>query len=293
MKIALYGMQDSESLGLVFPDFYAFARKHDLRMQVAESWLPVLKKLGYSASDFDGVYSSQSELWDDLDLFLTFGGDGTILSASTIVKDSGVPILGVNTGRLGYLASVSWSEFRDCFDSILEKKYRVVPRSVLQVVRPGMADEPRFALNEVTVMRRETTSMITVETYINDVFLNAFWADGLIISTPTGSTGYSLSCNGPIIAPDNPVLVITPVAPHNLNVRPLVLNDDVKIRLKVHTRSPQFLLTMDSRFEKVQCSEEIFVEKAPFEIKIAQLENTNYLETLRLKLMWGLDKRNP
>lgn len=293
MKIAVFGMQDSDSLRNIFPDFLDFVKKNQVEVQVARSWLPVLEPMGYGVGDFDDVFSTREELWPDLELLITFGGDGTILSAATIVQDSGVPILGVNTGRLGYLASVSWSEFRDCFDTVLQKRYKITPRSVLQVSVPEVFDKPRYALNEITVMRSETTSMVTVDTVINDKFLNSFWADGLIISTPTGSTGYSLSCNGPIISPDNPVLVITPVAPHNLNVRPLVLNDEVEIKLKVHTRAPQFLLTMDARFERVEASQEIFVRKAPFAINIAQLETTNYLETLRLKLMWGLDKRNP
>ena len=202
----------------------------------------------------------------------------------------GIPVVGVNTGRLGFLASFTKEEVFDNIDKVLNKQLIITQRSVIKV--NGVNIDFPYALNDVTISRKETTSMITVNSYINDEFLNVFWGDGLIISTPTGSTAYSLSCGGPIISPENDNFAITPIAPHNLNVRPLILKDDVKIRLKVESRVPQYSLSLDSRLYHIDTLEEISLEKAPFTLSLVQPDDISFFETIRQKLLWGNDKRN-
>ncbi|AQX08743.1 MULTISPECIES: NAD kinase [Elizabethkingia] len=237
------------------------------------------------------IFSNKEDLKDqEIDYFFSFGGDGTILNALIFVQDLGIPVVGVNTGRLGFLASFTKEEVFDNIDKVLDKQLIITQRSVIKV--NGVNIDFPYALNDVTISRKETTSMITVNSYINDEFLNVFWGDGLIISTPTGSTAYSLSCGGPIISPENDNFAITPIAPHNLNVRPLILKDDVKIRLKVESRVPQYSLSLDSRLYHIDTLEEISLEKAPFTLSLVQPDDISFFETIRQKLLWGNDKRN-
>ncbi|CAM3349300.1 NAD kinase [Elizabethkingia occulta] len=237
------------------------------------------------------IFSNKEDLKDqEIDYFFSFGGDGTILNALIFVQDLGIPVVGVNTGRLGFLASFTKEEVFDNIDKVLNKELIITQRSVIKV--NGVNIDFPYALNDVTISRKETTSMITVNSYINDEFLNVFWGDGLIISTPTGSTAYSLSCGGPIISPENDNFAITPIAPHNLNVRPLILKDNVKIRLKVESRVPQYSLSLDSRLYHIDTLEEISLEKAPFTLSLVQPDDISFFETIRQKLLWGNDKRN-
>ncbi|ATL44419.1 NAD kinase [Elizabethkingia sp. HX WHF] len=237
------------------------------------------------------IFSNKEDLKDqEIDYFFSFGGDGTILNALIFVQDLDIPVVGVNTGRLGFLASFTKEEVFDNIDKVLNKELIITQRSVIRV--NGVNIDFPYALNDVTISRKETTSMITVNSYINDEFLNVFWGDGLIISTPTGSTAYSLSCGGPIISPENDNFAITPIAPHNLNVRPLILKDDVKIRLKVESRVPQYSLSLDSRLYHIDTLEEISLEKAPFTLSLVQPDDISFFETIRQKLLWGNDKRN-
>jgi len=224
-------------------------------------------------------------------IFFTFGGDGTIVNSLLFIEDTEIPVVGVNTGRLGFLASFTKEEIFRELDDVLNGDVAISKRSVIEVVQPKGLFFP-YALNDVTISRKETTAMITVDSYINNEFLNVFWGDGVIISTPTGSTAYSLSCGGPIISPDNKNFVITPIAPHNLNVRPLVVNDDVEMLLKVKSRVPQYSLSLDSRLVHIDMNVEITLRKAPFEIHLIQPKNLSFYETIRQKLLWGQDKRN-
>ena len=292
MKVAIYGMQFSEALEDFMPELLDRFREKDVEFQVEEKFYDILEFI--KSIDLENVptFSSHEDMWDDLDLFFTFGGDGTILSAITIVQDSNVPMVGVNTGRLGYLAGINKKEILPYLDDILAKNFKISRRSLVKIHSPGLNLKFPFALNEVTLMRKETTSMITIDAYIDGQLVNSFWADGLIISTPTGSTGYSLSCNGPIISPETENFVITPMAPHNLNVRPLVIQDSVEIRLIVHSRVPQYSLSLDNRLDSIDVKHEICVSKADFMVNIVQLNHSNYLETLRQKLFWGIDRRN-
>ena len=227
-----------------------------------------------------------------VDLFFTFGGDGTLVTSLLFVQDSEIPIVGVNTGRLGFLASFTKEQVFVELDSLLKGKYKISKRSVIEIVSPKIPSFFPFALNDITISRKETTSMITVESYINDEFLNVFWGDGVIISTPTGSTAYSLSCGGPIISPENENFVITPIAPHNLNVRPLIVNDHSEFRLLVDSRVSQFSLSLDSRLVHVNTETELIIRKAQFKILLIQPDNLSFYETIRQKLLWGKDKRN-
>ena len=285
-------MQFSEALEDFMPELLNRFRENEIEFQVEEKFYEILKFI--KSIDLRNVptFSSHEDMWDDLDLFFTFGGDGTILSAITIVQDSNVPMVGVNTGRLGYLAGINKKEILPYLDEILTKNFKISRRSLVKIHSPGLHLKFPFALNEVTLMRKETTSMITIDAYIDGQLVNSFWADGLIISTPTGSTGYSLSCNGPIISPETENFVITPMAPHNLNVRPLVIQDSVEIRLIVHSRVPQYSLSLDNRLDSIDVKHEICVSKADFMVNIVQLNHSNYLETLRQKLFWGIDRRN-
>lgn len=226
------------------------------------------------------------------DFLITIGGDGTILDAATLVRDSGVPILGINTGRLGFLSNVSKEEIPKAIQAIMDGAYSTDERRVLKLQADSLDLDLNFALNEITVSRKDTTAMVTVKVWINNQFLNSYWADGLIIATPTGSTGYSLSCNGPIIMPGAESLVITPIAPHNLNVRPFVIPNKYPIKLQVESREKQFLVSLDSRIYTVENGSILHLELAPFTIKLVQTEIQNFAQTLRNKLLWGIDKRN-
>lgn len=241
------------------------------------------------------TFTDSKGLDSSFDMFVSFGGDGTILRATTYVGDLGIPIVGVNTGRLGFLSTFSKEEVRKVVQEFVKGRYRIVERSLVTV----NADAPlpefgnlNFALNEVTVSRKDTTSMISVETHLNDEYLTSYWADGLIISTPTGSTGYSLSCGGPVIVPTAKSLVLTPIAPHNLNARPLVISDDTVIRLKVSGREENHLVSLDSRIASLENGKVISVKKADFTIKMIEYTSESFLKTLRNKLLWGEDKRN-
>lgn len=226
------------------------------------------------------------------DFLITVGGDGTILDAVTFIRDSGIPVLGINTGRLGFLSNVSKEKISDAVKALSQGNFTIDERIVLETDTKIQDSHLNFALNEVTVSRKNTTAMITVHTWINDEYLNSYWADGLIISTPTGSTGYSLSCGGPIIMPGSENFVITPIAPHNLNVRPFVIPNNYTIRLKVEGREEQFLVSLDSRIYALDSGSEINLQLGTFKIKMVKTEVQNFAETLRNKLLWGLDRRN-
>ncbi|MDX8554566.1 NAD kinase [Tenacibaculum sp. 1B UA] len=241
------------------------------------------------------TYAHFNDLSDTFDVMFTIGGDGTILRAVTYIRNLDIPIMGINTGRLGFLATIQKDQIEEAINLMLKKEYTLQERSLLQIkTSPATEDfsELNFALNEVTIARRNTTSMIGIKTSLNTEYLTNYWADGLIIATPTGSTGYSLSCDGPVILPDSKSFVITPIAPHNLNARPMVIPDDTNILLEVSAREKDFLISLDSRITTVPLGTEIKIQKAPFTIKSILPKNQSYLNTLRGKLLWGEDIRN-
>ncbi len=241
------------------------------------------------------TFSSFTDLNNSFDLMFTIGGDGTILRAVTYIRDLNIPILGINTGRLGFLATIPKTQIKEAVNLLLKKEYKVQERLLLSIkTSPEITalTEIDFALNEITIGRKNTTSIIGVKTYLNDEYLTNYWADGIIISTPTGSTGYSLSCNGPVILPNAKSLVITPIAPHNLNARPLVISDETSLQLEVNSREKDFFISLDSRMVTAPEHTKIFIKKATFSIKTILLSNQSFLQTLRSKLLWGEDIRN-
>ena len=257
---------------------------------------PYLKDLE-GKIDFLGNVGSFSGYLDfqvkKMDFVITLGGDGTILNAATIVRDSGVPVLGINLGRLGFLAGIEKARIKEAIDLLQRGMYTIEDRSMLQIESDApLFGETPIALNDMTILKRDTSSMITIHTYIDGAYLNSYWADGIIIATPTGSTGYSLSCGGPIIFPNSGNFVITPVAPHNLNIRPIVISENSVISFEVEGRAENFLCTLDSRFESITSSTQLAVRKCDYPMKLVQLNESSFMHTIRNKLAWGVDSRN-
>lgn len=229
----------------------------------------------------------------NVDFFLSFGGDGTLLESVTYIGKQEIPIMGINTGRLGFLATISREETEKALENLLIGHYKIDARTVLKLqTDTELFEGLNFALNDFTIMKKDTTSMITVHVYVDGELLNSYWADGIIVSTPTGSTGYSLSCGGPLVYPGSESFIITPVSPHNLTARPIVLSDKSKISFKVEGRSKKFMISLDSRFESIDESVKLTIKKSSFVVKLVQLEEGHFFKTLRQKLNWGLDIRN-
>jgi NAD+ kinase len=250
----------------------------------------------YSSVNLKSAYStfnSSSDLDDTIDCVISLGGDGTLLDTVSYVKDKGIPVLGINYGRLGFLANIGKGELKTAVESLVSHTYVSDKRTLIHLdANVPLFDDAPYALNEFSLLKKDSTSMIKIHTYINGEFLNTYWADGLIVSTPTGSTGYSLSCGGPIVFPDSASFVITPVAPHNLSIRPIVVPDDTIISFEVEGRADDFLCTLDSRRETVTKEIQLAVRKESFEINLIRLNEKNFLQTLRNKLSWGIDVRN-
>lgn len=295
MKVAIYGQTYQDNAIEYVVELLDELQKVDADVFIEKDFLSLFFEKNTTHSDSYKTFTETEGLDSTFNMFISFGGDGTILRATTYVKDTGIPIVGVNTGRLGFLSTFKKEDVRKVVQEFVKGYYTVVERSLVEVsAESDIAEFEKlnFALNEVTVSRKDTTSMITVETYLNDEYLTSYWADGLIISTPTGSTGYSLSCGGPVIVPTARSLVLTPIAPHNLNARPLVISDDTIIRLKVSGREDHHLVSLDSRIASVENGKELQIKKAPFKIKMIEYTSESFLKTLRNKLLWGEDKRN-
>ncbi|MCK5637377.1 MAG: NAD kinase [Flavobacteriaceae bacterium] len=293
MKVGIYGQSNNEITKKYARFLIDIFNQNKISILFEEKFYEYLKNdindLNYQ------TFKSYNDLDSSLDLFFSVGGDGTFLRSISYVRDLNIPIIGINTGRLGFLATIQKEDIEQAFNEILNKKYVIQERTLLCVKTDDNNKdiaELNFALNEVSVSRKNTASMITVETYLDKEFLNTYWSDGLIISTPTGSTGYSLSCGGPIISPTSKNLILTPIAPHSLSVRPLVIPQETKIALKVDSRANEALLTLDSRITTINNNTNITIEKCNFTIKTIQLNSQSFIKTLREKLLWGEDKRN-
>jgi NAD+ kinase len=294
MKIAIYGQYYQNDTRPIIRDIFVFFNENNVELVIEEKFLEILYKEEILKKEYK-TFKDFSELNSSFDMFLSIGGDGTILRAATFVRDSGIPILGINAGRLGFLATVPQDNIQEFLQLVLEKKYSISPRTLLSIscsTQNSEIENINFALNEISVSRKDTTSMITIETSLDGEYLNNYWADGLIVSTPTGSTGYSLSCGGPVLTPDVKSLVITPIAPHNLNARPLVITDDTIVELKVSGRENQYLVSLDSRIATVENNSILTISKTPFQIFMVEIHEETFLKTLRKKLLWGEDKRN-
>ncbi|HET9055153.1 MAG TPA: NAD kinase [Cyclobacteriaceae bacterium] len=291
MKIGVHGKEfNRQSIPLIEKIFHTLAvHKADLYVSTKfEKYLkaPVFRK-------FTWKNYREGDNLKKLDVFLSIGGDGTLLESITHIGRNQTPILGINTGRLGFLATTSKEEIESALTRIIRGKFTLDKRSLLRLEsNKNLFGKLNFALNDFTIVKKDSSSMITVHTYIDGEFLNSYWADGLIVSTPTGSTGYSLSCGGPLVFPRSGNFVLTPVSPHNLTVRPIVVSDDVELTFKVEGRSKKFLVSMDSRIAVVDESVKLKVVKERFSVNLVSLEGQHYFKTLRQKLNWGLDIRN-
>jgi NAD+ kinase len=294
MKVAIYGKHYLNSTEPIINDIFVFFNINGVEMIIEAAFLKILHEKKIIQKEYK-TFTSHKELDSSFDMLISIGGDGTILRAAALVRNSGVPILGINAGRLGFLATVQKENIAEFMQFIINKKYTISNRTLLSLsCTPSntAVEEINFAMNEISVSRKDTTSMITIETYLNKEFLNSYWADGLIIATPTGSTGYSMSCGGPILTPDVKGLVITPIAPHNLNARPLVIPDETEIRLKVSGREKNYLVSLDSRITSVKNETILIIKKTPFQINMVEIPEETFLKTLRTKLFWGEDRRN-
>jgi NAD+ kinase len=286
MKCAIYGRVVKPEHKRTIRDFLKILSDHSEKLFVHKNIYDSFDELGFpsfdSSIDIAGV-----------DFLISFGGDGTLLDAAHVVQDSLIPILGINTGRLGFLSSASFKDIAKIFDLLNNQEYHIDERTMINMeTSDDMFGQESFALNEVTVSKQSTSSMVTVHTFLDEEYLNSYWADGLIVSTPSGSTAYSLSCGGPIIVPGSNNFVLTPIAPHNLNVRPLVIPDHSELRLKIEGRSSHFLLALDTRSEIVETGTELVLKKCQFPLNIVRFRPDSFLNTLRKKLHWGLDERN-
>ncbi len=294
MKVAVFGRFYNERTTISVETLFNYLLKNNFDAYIETEFYNLIKKEEQNKKDY-ASFKTFEVLDPSFDLLVSVGGDGTILRAITFVQDLGIPIIGINTGRLGFLATIQVDGIENAIQDIIDGKYIISERSLLSVETTPKNEtitSLNFALNEVAVSRKNTTSMITVETHLDNEYLTSYWSDGLIVSTPTGSTGYSLSCGGPVITPGTNSFVLTPIAPHNLSARPLVIPDTTEIQLKVDGREEQHLVSLDSRIATLDNGTLIKIKKAPFKIKMIDLLNESFLTTLRKKLLWGEDKRN-
>lgn len=292
MKIAVYGRQFNDLAVLPFvQQVFDSLSRHKVEIyvhhQLNEYLTAKINTVEYH------VLEKNTPIKGFIDLFITLGGDGTLLDMVTLIGDSGVPVIGINFGRLGFLASVNKSDIDAAINAVVNKEYTLDNRALLSIDSDKkIFGDGNFALNDITIHKRDDSAMITVHVFLDGEFLNSYWADGIIIATSTGSTAYSLSCGGPIIFPQSNSIVLTPVSPHNLNVRPIVLPDSSRLSFEVESRGGKYLLSCDSRTATIEGAVRFHAHKAPFGLNLIRLNNESYLATLRNKLLWGLDARN-
>jgi len=292
MKIAIYGREFNNSVLPFVQDVFDALQEYGIETIVHQDYYQFIEDKVKLPANLN-TFSTHPELCCNTDVLISLGGDGTLLDTLALIRDSGVPVIGINFGRLGFLASINKNEIKNAIQALVNKEYSLDKRTLLDIAsKHHLFGEENFALNDITIHRRDNTAMMIIHAYMNDEFINSYWADGLIIATPTGSTAYSLSCGGPIIFPSAQNFVITPIAPHNLNVRPVIIPDDVTLRFEVEARSTKFLVSCDSRTATVDRSVKITIKKAAFHVNLIRLHNESYLTTLRNKLLWGIDTRN-
>jgi len=294
MKWLIYGQSIKDAAEFEYVNaLLSTAIEYEVELLVFRPYLDELKKYNQEVIHLATVESNSDLITHRPDIMITLGGDGTILQAITLLKDSGIPVLGINLGRLGFLASVEKKIIKKAVKQLVHNEYSIVSRSLLALTcNLPLFDQFPYALNDFTLNKRDTSSMITIHTYVDHVLLNSYWADGIIVSTPTGSTGYSLSCGGPIMFPKAKTLVITPIAPHNLNMRPVVIPDDQVITFELEGRSKTFMAALDARSMNITTDIQLAIKKADISFHLIRTHNHNFLETLRKKMNWGLDTRN-
>lgn len=291
MRVAIFGKGLNE---IAYPFFNELLKElQDSNFEVflyslfAEELKP---KINFGAIK---TFQQLTDLPKNPDYFISLGGDGNMLNAVALVHDSGIPILGINMGRLGFLSSVNREQIAEAVAALKFGNYKIDSRSLIKLSsHANLFNNKNFALNEVTVYKQQPNSMVSVNVYIDNEFLNSYWADGLIVATPTGSTAYSMSTGGPILSPQAKNFIITPIAPHNLSIRPLVIPDDKIVKIQVIGREDSYFVSLDARTESFNSNDELIIEKENFEVKLIRLPDENFFATIRAKLLWGIDKRN-
>ena len=293
MKVAVFGTSVSDSFVPVLQEFFRFLQSNQVEVHIFKPFLDFLSDELHFEPFYTKEYHSFIDFDNQCDFIFSVGGDGTFLHSVLNIRNFDIPVVGVNSGRLGFLADIAENQVQKALTRIFNRDFMIVERTMLQVDFIGKDNlDFNFALNEMTVLKTDTSSMINIYAYVGDELLNNYWADGLIIATPTGSTAYSLSVGGPILTPDSENFVITPLAPHNLTVRPMVVPDNYEIKLRVEGRGTHFLASLDFRSVPVELATEIKIKKAGFKLKTLQLPELSFFSTLRNKLMWGVDRRN-
>ena len=292
MKVAIYSrVIDNEQAGDVQMLFDELAKENTELL----IWHPFFEtiKSSFRFPEKLSIFSASEDLDESVDFLISLGGDGTLLDTVTLIRDQNIPVLGINFGRLGFLASIGREELHTAVQSLIKRNIVIDKRSLIHLdADKSLFGSVPYGLNEFAIHKTDTSPMIKIHTYLNGDFLNTYWADGVIVATPTGSTGYSLSCNGPVVFPESSSFVITPVAPHNLNVRPIIVPDDNIISFEVESRADHFICALDSRKEIVDKKVQLAVRREGFTLSLVRLNENNFLQTLRNKLSWGLDTRN-
>lgn len=292
MNVSIYGQRITKQNSTYYVELIKTLESHGWNPILHENVKQLLIKKAGIADHYD-EFNSPDDFKSGIDLSISVGGDGTFIKNVKFIQDSGVPVLGVNTGRLGFLANVARESIEEAMDQVVRKEYVHQKRSLIRVETDDhIFGDDNVALNEVTLQKKDTSSMITVHAHLEGKYLNTYWSDGLIVATPTGSTAYSLSCGGPIITPGCQVHILTPIAPHNLNVRPMVVPDHMPIKLSVEGRSRSYLVSLDGKSLSIKQGEEVTITKADYMINVVKFEENNFLDTIRNKMMWGIDRRN-
>lgn len=291
MRVGIHGRDPHHKTTRFTEKLLTYLKVQGIEIWISSAFLKQIKSINlksFKIKSFDHGDNLKS-----LDFFFSLGGDGTLLDSVTYVEKFETPIIGINTGRMGFLATVSREEAEQAIDNLIKENYTIDSRSLIRLVsEKRLFGGQNFAFNDFTIIKKDTSSMITVHVHVNGELLNSYWADGVIVSTPTGSTGYSLSCGGPLVHPQSKSFVITPISPHTLTARPIIVSDDVELTFKVEGRSKKFLVSLDSRIETIDASISLKLRKESFSVKLVQLPGKNYYSTLRQKLNWGLDVRN-
>jgi len=291
MKVGIHGKEFDDSIKEFIQHVFNQLYEKEIQIYLSNEFAHLLREADIQLKDYN-IYKEDEDL-SYLTHFFTFGGDGTLLEAVAHIGSSELPILGVNTGRLGFLATTAKQDFDEALKAVISGNYTFDERTLLKLETPAdLFGSDSFALNDFTILKKDTSSMIVVHAFIDGEFLNSYWSDGIIVSTPTGSTGYSVSCGGPLVLPQSNNFILTPVSPHNLTVRPMVVPDNCELSFKIEGRGKNFLVSLDSRYETVDNEVELKVRKEDFCAKLIRLENSNYFKTLRQKLNWGFDIRN-
>ncbi len=294
MKFAIYARTGKKINTSLIEHFFNLLEKYQIDYFINENFLQALNHYQDFNIEPQKAFQEDSSIeYLGVNFVVSLGGDGTLLDTLTLVQNTEIPVIGLNTGRLGFLANIPKETLDLAIQDLFNEHYSVESRTLLKLsANKHIFPENNFALNDFTIHKRDKSSMVTVETYLDGEYFNVYWADGIIAATPTGSTGYSLSCGGPIIFPNAQNIILTPVAPHNLNIRPIILPDTSTIQFKVTGRGTNYLASLDSRYEVLDYSYELTVCKAPFSMKLVKLDRQSFIQTLREKLKWGVDTRN-